>query len=327
MRNEENKLQEKFISLLKEKVSNQPASTIMDILPLEKEAVYRRLRGSVPFSFAEMAKLSTSLGISLDQLANNVTPYRSKCYQLYVRDYTQFNPVDLNMSYNYIKTINMAADNPYSEFGISANTVPLHISLLHLPIYRVYLLKWCYQFGMVPINKLSYSSTVVPQEEAETYSLYLEAIEKIKHTFFIWDSSFLISLINDINFFHKIWIISREEMIMLKQEISNMIDTLEHYADSGKFDSTGNEIETYVSNLNFETSYSYLFSDNISLCMSTAYSLGAFTSQEDDACEDMKNWISGLKKSSILISGVAELDKIIFFNKQREILEKKLVIN
>lgn len=323
--NEWQKLQEKFIVLLNEKIPKHLTNTLLEILPLERVAIYRRLRGEVPFTFAEMATLSAHLGISLDYIANIKSPYRSQWYQLHVRNYNEFKPIDLNMSHNYIQAINMAADSPDSEFGIAANMLPLHISLLHPPIYKLYLLKWRYQFGATPKHLLNYSNLEVPAEEVGTYQQYLEAVKKIKHTFFIWDSSFLLSLINDINYFYNIRLIGREEIDLLKQEIIGMLDTLEHYADSGQFDSTGNEIKTYVSNLNFEASYSYLSAENISISMSSAYCLGAFTSLEKDACEEMKRWLWGLKKSSILISGAAQQDKILFFEKQREMLEKNLL--
>lgn len=326
MYNKEKVIQERFVALLKEKIPHQLVNVLMEILPLEKETIYRRLRGDVSFTFIEMATLSTHLGISLDSVANIVSPYRSQWYQLYVRDYCEYKPIDLNMSYNYIKAIEMAAESPDSEFGIAANMIPLHISLLHLPIYRVYLLKWQYQFCMTHKKQLSYSEIYVPKEEEDTYQLYLNAVEKIKYTFFIWDDSFFISLISDINYFHNIGIINREEMLMLKQEMSRLLDTLEHYADFGEFEKTGNKIETYVSSLNFGNTYSYLSSNTISISMSSAYSLGAFTSLEKDACTEMKKWILGLKRSSNLITGVARLDKVLFFKKQRDMLELNFII-
>lgn len=325
MYNNETKLQEKFISLLREKIPHRLANSLMEILPLEKEAIYRRLRGDVHFSFVEMATLSTRLGISLDGIANIVSPYRSQCYTLHIRDYNEFKPIDLNMSHNYIKAINTAADEPNSEIGIAANMLTLHIGLLHLPIYRVYLLKWRYQYGKTPTNKLSYAATQVPEAEKKTYKQYLDAVKRIKYTFFIWDKSFIISLINDITYFYNIRIISREEVDMLKQEIYHLLDTLEYYADEGEFD-TGNKVETYISNLNFDTTYTYLSSDSISISMNSVYSLAAFTSLERHACDEMKNWLAGLKKSATLISGTAQYDKIMFFSKQREILDKEFII-
>ena len=47
---------------------NNLANTLMDILYLGKEATYRRLRGEVPFTFAEVATISQHMGISLDKI-------------------------------------------------------------------------------------------------------------------------------------------------------------------------------------------------------------------------------------------------------------------
>lgn len=322
----EKKLQEKFISLIKEKIPDNYVNTLMKMLPLTKEAIYRRLRGDVSFSFVEMSTISTYLSISLDNIADSVSIYRFKWYQFHVRNYDEFKPMDLEMSRNYIDAINIAAEDPNSEFGVAANMLPLHIGLLHLPIYRIYLLKWKYQFGKTPKNELRYADIQVPEEEEKTYYKYLVAVRKIKYTFFIWDNSFLISLIHDINYFHSIHIINREEMHMLKQEMGRLLDTLENYADNGKFERTGNKIETYVSSLNFETTYTYLSGNNVFISMSNAFCLGAFTSLDKDACGETKTWIQGLKNSSTLISDAAQRDKIIFFEKQRNTLDKKFII-
>jgi hypothetical protein len=326
MYDKEKKLQEKFISLLREKIPHHLAKTLLEMLPLEKEAIYRRLRGDVSFSFVEMVTLSTHLSISLDNIADVASPYRSQWYHLHMRDYNEFKPIDLYMSHNYIKAISLAAEDPNSEFGIAANMLPLHISLLHYPIYRIYLLKWRYQSGKTPKHKLNYANTTVPEAEKKTYKQYLDVIKKIRHTFFIWDKSFFISLIHDINYFHSIRIITQKEMEMLQEEMSSLLDTLEYYADYGEYE-TGNKIETYISNLVFDTTYMYVSSCNICISMNSVYSLGAFTSLEKEACEDMKLWIQGLKKSSSLISGVSQYDKITFFEKQRDYLEKDFIIN
>lgn len=325
MDDKEQILQNKFVTVLKQKIPMHLARTLMDILPLEKEAIYRRLRGEVSFSFVEMATISTYLGISLDNIANKISPYRSQCYQLHVRNYSDIKSIDLNMSYEYIKAINIASESPDSEFGIAANTLPLHISLLHNPLYRVYLLKWWYQSGKIPGESLVYSNVQMPEPEKKTYQDFIDAVSRVKYTFFIWDKSFFMSLINDINYFYSIRIISPEDIVMLREEMSRLLDTLEHFADSGIFETTGNRVETYISNINFDTTYSYLYSDNVHISMSNAYSLGAFTTLDKDACVDMKNWIMGLKRSSTLISGAAQHEKIMFFEKQREYLEKEFI--
>lgn len=65
-----NELNTGLIEAAKEKVpaGANLANTLMDILYIGKEAIYRRLRGEVPFTLAEAAVISRKLGISLDKM-------------------------------------------------------------------------------------------------------------------------------------------------------------------------------------------------------------------------------------------------------------------
>ncbi len=60
-----------LIEAAKEKFppKGQLADMLMDTLYIGKEAIYRRLRGEVPFTFQEAAIISKELGISLDRIA------------------------------------------------------------------------------------------------------------------------------------------------------------------------------------------------------------------------------------------------------------------
>lgn len=59
-----------LIEAMKEKLplKGQLADMLMDTLYIGKEAVYRRLRGEVPFTLQESALISRKLGISLDKI-------------------------------------------------------------------------------------------------------------------------------------------------------------------------------------------------------------------------------------------------------------------
>ena len=50
------------------KLAQELADMLMDTLYIGKEAVYRRLRGEVPFTLQESALISRKLGISLTKL-------------------------------------------------------------------------------------------------------------------------------------------------------------------------------------------------------------------------------------------------------------------
>lgn len=59
-----------LIEAIKEKTSADVnlANLLTDILFLGKEAIYRRLRGDVPFTLAEAATICKRIGLSLDQI-------------------------------------------------------------------------------------------------------------------------------------------------------------------------------------------------------------------------------------------------------------------
>lgn len=59
-----------LIEAIKKKIPSKGsiANLLMDILYIGKEAIYRRLRGEVPFTFAEAAIISRKLEISLDDI-------------------------------------------------------------------------------------------------------------------------------------------------------------------------------------------------------------------------------------------------------------------
>ena len=326
MYNREKNLQEKFLSAVKERISGNLTKTLMELLPLEKEAIYRRLRGDVAFTFNEMAIVSTHLSLSLDEIANIESPYRSEMYRLHIRDYSQIMEKDMIMSSNYHKSIKAAAEDPNSEFGMAANTLPLHFSLRHIPIYRVYWLKWMFQFNKSMKDELCYSNIVLPEIERKNARTYLDCVQLINYTYVIWDSFFFKSLINDMNFFYNIRMITRKEMEMLKQEMYRLLDTLEYFADNGRFE-TGNRVEMYVSKLAFDSTYFYYSSENMNISMNGAYCLGAFTSLEKSSGDIMKNWLQGLKKSSTLITGASQYEKMMFFEKQKALLEKEFFMD
>jgi hypothetical protein len=64
-----------LIAAMKERIPRgiNLANYLTDALCMGKEAVYRRLRGEVAFTFDEIAMISCKLGISIDQIIGNLS--------------------------------------------------------------------------------------------------------------------------------------------------------------------------------------------------------------------------------------------------------------
>jgi hypothetical protein len=197
--------------------------------------------------------------------------------------------------------------------------LPLHAIINQPALLRFYMLKWMYLFGnqgaVIPYSNIVYSDRL-----KEYHRQYIESVQDIKYTYFICDELFLVYLTYDIEYFHSIHLLTDEDVAFLKEEILRFLDLYEKLAIRGSY-CNGNKIDLYISGVNFEASYSYLSSQNIHISMIGAFTLGAVCSVDEQACEKMKLWMQALKRTSTLIT-CAEKNRIIFFEKQRQILER-----
>jgi hypothetical protein len=310
---------EKFIEIAKDKISDKTnfASLLADILSIKKEAIYRRLRSEVFFTFAEMVTIARKLDISLDYVGGMVSPYRSYPFFLHVENYFEQEEIDYRMTGDYIAAIRRAGSLSYSEFGYTATIIPLHFSVFHEPFYYLYILKWRYYTGRY--NTL-FSDISFNERQKKMNAQFLQEVMSIKYTYYVWDELFLTYMLNDISYFYSIHLMSNEDLLLMKKEIEYFLTRLEKLAIKGTYNN-GNKVDIYVSSLNFETTYYYLASDIENIAMISSFSVGAVTSLEKSVCEQMKIWMHGLKRTSTLISCSAEKDRISFFEKQRALLK------
>ena len=95
---------------------------------------------------------------------------------------------------------------------------------------------------------------------------------------------------------------------------------MEILASRGAYSETGNPIQFYISNINFDASYSYLETKKLRISMIRAFILNSVVSLDEKAYEIFHNWLQSLLKSSTMISVSGEKQRILFFEKQRQII-------
>ena len=103
------------------------------------------------------------------------------------------------------------------------------------------------------------------------------------------------------------------------EDTEKSLDELEELAMRGKTEA-GNSVRIYVSHINFEATYSYLETSSLQLSMIRVYSINSITTQDTEMFNSLKDWIQSLKKFSTMISESGEMQRIQFFNRQREII-------
>ncbi len=312
---------ENFIEAIKSIIPERGklANVLSDILFLEREAVYRRLRGEVPFTFAETVKISKELDISLDNITGN-TSSKTRPFQMRLIDFDNLTETDYLMQEHYASMLEVAKNDPNAETGTASNIIPINLYMPYEYIHRFYQLKWTYQLGS---QQKKFSEIHMPERLRRMNKMSIENIQQIPTTYYIWNDYIITSLINDINYFVNIKYITEDEVKLLKEDIFRFMDDFEQMAIKGEY-KTGKKVHIFISSLNFETSYSYIETKNYYHTVIRSFTLNDTTSLDKKVFNKIKKWMHSLIRTSTLISGSNEVQRILFFEQQREIIEKNL---
>ena len=142
-----NELNIGLIEAAKEKMptGTNLANTLMDILYIGKEAIYRRLRGEVPFTLAEAAVISRKMGISLDKMIG-VSFSNNAVFDLNVVHHTNTFETYHDILTKYVNAFDNIREDPTTEMATSSNILPQALYLKHDVLSKFRLFKWIYQY-------------------------------------------------------------------------------------------------------------------------------------------------------------------------------------
>ena len=315
-----NYIVKELINEMKERIprGQNLANYLTDTLYMGKEAVYRRLRGEVAFTFDEIAVISHNLDISIDQIIGNHLPNRVTF------DLNLLHSPNLMESYHeiierYLRIFNSMKGDSNAEVYSATNSIPftLYSSYEYLSKFR--LCRWIYQNGKLKTPN-SLSEMQIPDKIAIAHKKLSENLKKAGKTYFIWDSNIFQSFVKEIKYFAGLNLISTSDVMYLKNELQQLLIDLEHLSVKGEFNEK-HELYIYLSNIDFEATYTYVSNKDFQISLFRVYSINSMDSQSPQICQIQKNWIQSLKRHSTLISGSGEAQRIAFLEKQRNIID------
>ncbi|MDR0506282.1 MAG: hypothetical protein LBH32_05650 [Dysgonamonadaceae bacterium] len=315
-----------FVEILENKIPKKTklARLIADVLRIEKESAYRRLRGVVQFSFNEAVLIAAKMNVSLDEVLLKPLPTSNvkKIMALPTIHpeitWNEENEETIDANINYLKDL---VKQPFSEYGLAVKSIPFSLFSSYSLISRFYILKYFYHHGHpqnpVPFSKVYESQKQVIARE-EFYNLY----QRISNTFYVWDKKIISAIVEDIQYFKGIHLIKDNEVFELKKELHRFLNAMEHLSNEGKFKETGNKFDLYISNVDIDINYSYMWSEKMQLCMFNAFILFATSSHDEASVRTVSDWIQSIKRCSTRISGNENRERIMFFDRQRDIVNR-----
>ena len=308
-----------FVKTLYEKYPKRPQliEELMDLLFIEREAVYRRLRKDVTFSIHEVVKISSAWNISLDKITginSGLVPFL-----MHTINYIDPSEQELNFLKQIIQSINALQDFPDTEFMDICNKLPRQLLAGYTFLNQFYLFKWIYQY--VPENTTPFSQVIVSDKKRRLTAEYYKAIKNVPNTNFIFDHMLFDYLVCDIRYFYSIRMITEREKELIKNELYELLDYLLEVATKGCYPETQNKVNLYISHVNVDTNYSYTYTNEANICFIHVFDKYEIYTLDTEMVENFRTWMQLKKRTSFQISEVDEKSRFDFFTKQRQLID------
>jgi hypothetical protein len=285
---------------------------------MEKGAVYRRLRGEVPFTFNEVVNIAEKLDISLNSFLYTDTVQVDR-FELNLVEYSNMNEMDYKQWDDYTLLIASSKDDPNSELAESSNILPVIAYGQFESLARFYLFKYNYLLhgseGRIPYNEV-----VFPERLQQIYYSYFIACQNFASTIYVWDYLIIRYLVNDVLFFNDIQLISADDVRQIKKDLLSLLDYIEQIALKGRLEETGNPIDLYIADINLEADYSYVKINDFHMTHVRTFLINSVASTDPASFRKAKEWIQSLTKSSTLISQSGTKYRTEFLETQRKII-------
>lgn len=312
-------LNQQIVNIVKNNIKpdDNLVDVVMNTLSLGKEAAYRRIRGEVPFAFNEIAKLASTFRFSLDSIVGvsfpDVAVVNTRFFntdQMY-EDYKQ----TLESFWVLYKEMNRSSN---SKSCTASNMIPFAMYGKYEALSKFKLYRWMHQMD-ISFSSTSFSEMKLPDDVWALHLDLFKEADKLEDVCYVLDRNLFSTFVNDINHFIQLGFITNEDRLLLKKELLALLAKFERIVKEGGA-GPQNNISVYISNIDFDSSYSYFEADDVALSSVRVFAINTLTTQDVHFFEVQKRWIESLKRYSVLISGCGEMERVKFITKQREVI-------
>lgn len=294
---------------------------LMDILPMGKEAAYRRLRGEIPFTLEEAATISEKFNISLDSLFEKPgnESFDFKLQALFSEDPLREYYKMLDDIVSGIELI--VAKDPNTVSHRAYRCLPTEFMFRYDSLTKIYIYILHYQLYYTNMSN-SQKDLDIPQAVFAAQRRAAEVLQSVD-TILILDKHIFGDYIGIVKYFLNMGLIDEQEVMQIKSELFLMLDDMEKCASSG-YSTQGKPMDMYISQISFDATYSYMEGAGIRSCSVTLYCIDHLSCLNQKVTENHKLWVKSLVRFSTQISVSGELQRNTYFSKQRHLVETML---
>ena len=293
-------------------------NALMEILPLEKESIYRRLRKDIFFTSEEVMRISSIWNISLDNIIC-MNPNKTRPFRFNMIEYVDPQESDYYLLEDYNQTLALVGQDPESRMVEITHTIPRSLYSRYENLTRLFTMKWRYKHSM-PETPMLFSDIQIPERMRTIEKEYIKRIHSISEINAIHDPRFIEHLVDDIVYFQSVKMITEKDVALLKSELLELIDYLEDTSIRGYLQDTGAKVFFYLSHTWLEGEYFLYESKYLTLSMVKILERNAVISFDQKVFLKFMEMFQSTKRSSVLLSASNSLQLIEFCAKQKEMV-------
>ncbi|MDR2843217.1 MAG: hypothetical protein LBV57_01045 [Candidatus Symbiothrix sp.] len=297
----------------------KPIDYLMDILCISRESAYRRMRNDIAFTLDEVAKLSFKLNFSVDNVIGVQNIKERFFLDLQTEQLVDPKSNFLSTLQDYYQYIEWIHKTPHVEAMASLNRLNLFFLAQSPMLFKFYYYTWIHHTYNVPVN-CPFSKIKLLPEVIDLKNQFKAVASSFNNCSYILDRNIFENIVREIQYYRGRNLLSAEEVLELKGELSELVNYFQKLMQNGQNDS-GFVYNFYLSMLNVELNASYASFGKEVASQYWISSVNPIIIRNYEISNLHKNWIESMKKSSILITHSNELLQVEFINKQREHIE------
>lgn len=316
-------LNELFINLVKDKIKDDKkvVGTLSEILNIQKEAAYRRLRNEVAFTFSEIIDISYALSISLDHIIGLQKSYHP--YNLLGVSNRGLSKDISDRLKRSLELMDIITEGDRCQHGEVTSMLPVVFFLSYNNIYKWYLHIWnyhCYHGSTEPLKK--FHEFEYDPKNFEFSKILSARLKEITNSYFVINTFFLEDFVDDVKKLISLNSINKEDVDNIKQELVHFLNYFEKVVISGCYPETGKKVSVYISEFRIRSGFSYITSPNYDVSLFKLFTFDSIFSLSKTSLKDTISWFKSYERLSTLISVSGEFGRTIFFDMQRRIIDR-----
>jgi hypothetical protein len=228
----------------------RPVKYLIDILRIEKEAAYRRIRNLVPFTFTEVITIAKDLNFSIDDIIDQHAGGSLVQFNLDIDFEKQKSIIYLDMMQNAVNVMKDLYTADKLDILLAINRIPWNYLIFPI-LFKFEYFRYMHTCDEVHMNT-SLNDIVIPPEIMKLQKQASFYCSQLSNVTCVFDCNMLKKTLDEIVYFYKRKSLTLSDLRMLKRELCEFIEHIVRINRLGR-NEYGAKYDLYWSNQAIDT--------------------------------------------------------------------------